>query len=321
MTVYFYYGEEDFNIDLEISEMKSKLNKDFISMSYHQYDNPDYQTLITVLRTPPMMFGRMLIVINSEGYFSGNKNWFTDEELKDIEDALTNCHESLDIVFSAKFPRGEGKKPDSRRKLFKILSKFNIKEFPLISIFKTSEISAWVNKRAMMKGISISNDGMECLIEQIGNDLRQYNIELDKLQLIAYPEKIVTKEMIEDVCISNQDLFNITNFLMKNEKDKAVLEFKKLTDKKHPLEILSAIQTMLRQWIIIKIKASSSPQEIMKLTGIRNEYRLTNLKRELKNINVANLVRLKENLFDIEYRLKIGSVNDIESEVECALIK
>ena len=80
MSVYFFYGEEDFNIDLAFEEIKSRLNKDFSAMNYQVLDNPDYPELITALRTQPMMFGDMLIVINSEKYFSGVKNFFEDSE-------------------------------------------------------------------------------------------------------------------------------------------------------------------------------------------------------------------------------------------------
>ena len=88
MAVYFFYGEEDYNIDLKIDEFKSKLNKDFIAMNFQTHDNPEYSDLINLLRTPPMMFGEMLIVINSEKYFTSQKNFFDDNELEDIEDAL-----------------------------------------------------------------------------------------------------------------------------------------------------------------------------------------------------------------------------------------
>ena len=81
------------------------------------------------------------------------------------------------------------------------------------------------------KDLSIKDDATELLIEQIGNNLRQFDGELDKLKLIAYPEKTITKKMVEDIAISNQDLFNITEMIIKNQKDKALLEFKKLTDK------------------------------------------------------------------------------------------
>ena len=58
-----------YNIELEIEEMKSKLNQDFISMNFQVLDNPEYSELIVALRTPPMMFGDMLLVIDSSKYF------------------------------------------------------------------------------------------------------------------------------------------------------------------------------------------------------------------------------------------------------------
>ena len=103
MAVYFYYGDEEFNIELKIKEMKSKLNPDFIAMSFQVFDNPDYQKLITVLRTPPMMFGDTLIIINCEKYLTSQKNYFEEDELKDIENALDNNVDSVNIVFVAKF--------------------------------------------------------------------------------------------------------------------------------------------------------------------------------------------------------------------------
>lgn len=320
MAVYFLYGDEDYNIELELEKMRSKLNPDFISMSYKVLDNPDYQTLIQALRTPPMMFGESLFIINSESYFSGNKNVFDDSELDDIDDALKNNPESLNIVFVLKLPRDENKKPDSRRKLFKILSKYNTKEFPTFKTYKVAEIAAWVKNRGKTKGISFKDDAVECFIEQIGNNLREFDAEMDKLKLIAYPEKTVTKDMVLDICVSNQDLFNLTDLIMRGEKDKALLEFKNLLDKKHPLELLSAIQTMLRKWILLKIKSSVSSAELSKLTGM-HEFVVKQTLQKLKNTAVSDLVKLKENLFEVEYKIKSAESVDMISEVECAIIR
>ena len=321
MTVYFYYGDEDFNIDLEIESMRSKLNQDFIAMNFQTLDNPEYPELITALRTPPMMFGEMLIIINSDKYFLSQKNFFEDSELEDIEDALKNNPEALNIVFIVKLPRDEGKKLDSRRKLYKILTQFKTKEFATFKTYKVAEIAAWIKQHAKKKDLTIKDDAVELLIEQLGSNLRQFDIELDKLKLIAYPEKIITKKMVEEITISNQDLFNITELLMTNHKDKALLEFKKLTDKKHPLEILAAIQTMLRKWIILKTKSSMVSQtELSKLTGM-HEFVVKQTLTKLKNTTASDLVKLKQNLFNVEYQIKAGNVLDIISEVECALIR
>ena len=272
MAVYFFYGEEDYNIDLELDKMRSKLNPDFLSMSYQVLDGPDYQSLVQVLRTPPMMFGSSLFVINAAKYFMDKKDKesvsLDDDELEDIDDALKNNPEGLDIVFVLKLPRGENKKPDSRRKLYKVLSKYNSKEFPAIKTYKTAEILAKIKSIASSKDIIIKDDAAQLLMEQIGNNLREFDVELDKLKIMAYPDKTVTKKMVEDISISNQDLFNLTDYIMRGEKGKALLELKKLLDKKYPLEIISALQTMLRRWILVKTKASLGTFELSKIVGV-----------------------------------------------------
>lgn len=321
MSINFFYGAEDFNIDLEIEKMRSQLNPDFIAMSFQTYDNPEYQDLINVLRTPPMMFGNSLIIINSEKYFLTQKNFFEDKELEDIQDALKNNPDSLNIVFVVKIPREDKKKIDSRRKLFKILSKYNAKEFQPYSTFKVKDLENWINNRAKIKNIKINNDATELLIEYIGNNLRHFDIELEKLKLIAYPDTTITKKMVEEIAISNEDLFNITELIMKQQKDKALLEFRKLSDKKHPLEILAAIQTILKQWIIIKSKSgTTSAYELSKIIGLQ-EFIINKNITKLKNTKLSDIVQLKQNLYEAECKIKKGEALDINMEVEIALIK
>ena len=321
MAIYFFYGAEDFNIDLEIEKRKSLLNQDFISMNYQVLDNPEYSDLITALRTPPMMFGDMLIVINSQEYFFSKKNFFEDSELKDIEDALNNNPESLNVIFVVKLPRDEDKKIDSRKKLFKILNKYNVQEFQPYKSYKIADISAWVKNHAKKhKDLTLNSDALDLLVEQIGNNLREFDVELDKLKLMAYPEKLVTKQMVEDISISNQDVFHITDLYIKNQKGKALLEFKKLTDKKYPLEILAVMQTVLKKWITIKTKQNSSTFELSKLTGWHEFVVKENIKK-LKDVKVVDLINLKQNLFDVECKIKSAEALDIISEVEVALIK
>ena len=327
MSVYFFYGEEDFNIDLELEKMRSKLNPDFLSMSYKVMNNPLYQDMVTALRSAPMMFGSSLTVIDIKNYFfksddeEDNDYILSDASLDDIKDALDNNQEGLDIVFIIRIPRSGDKKIDTRRKFFKILSKYNTKEFQPFKSYKVTDISNWIKNRAKDKKLKINDDAVNLLIEQIGTNLRDFDCELEKLKLVAYPDSTITKKMIEENCISNEDLFNMTRYLMNGEKAKAVDEYRQLLNKKYPLEIISALQTMLRKWIIIKSKSSASYQELKMLTGLGYDFMIDNMKRDLKNVSLKYLVNLKENLFEVEYRIKSGKVLDMDSEVEIALIK
>lgn len=318
MSVYFFYGEEDYNIEQEVEKLKKGLDKNFLEMSFKTYDNPKFPDLISILRSQPMMFGKMLIVINCLDYFSKT---FEDKEIKEIENALEYNNDNLDIVFVAQLPRNEGKKLDSRKKLFKLLKKFNSLECALIPTYKTAELESWIIKQGKSKGIKFDKDALTAIISQIGNNLRQIDGELDKLKLFAYPNDTINADMVKEICISNEDLFAFSDFLMENQKDRALLEYRKLLDTRYPLEILSTLQTMLRRWIILKAKAhNSTPFELAKLTGMHEYVVKLNLQK-LKNTNLKDLVKLKENLTDAEYRIKSGLALDIEKEVENALFR
>lgn len=318
--IYFFYGDEDYNIELEIKKLKKKLlDKDFASMNFKTADNPNFPDLISLLRTQPMMFGNLMIVINCEDYFSKS---FEDSQLDEIEKALNDNVDSLCIIFTAVLPRNEGKKIDSRKKIYKIITKYaQAQEFPTFKTYKIEDISNWINKEAKKHEIILEKEAILTLIEQVGNNLRELAKELEKLKLLAYPETKITKKMVQEVCISNEDLFSFADFILKGDNSHALLEFKKLLDKKHPLEILSALQTMLRKWITIKSKSREMPLfEISKLVG-QHEFVVKTTLEKMKDTQLKDLVKLKQNLTQAEYKIKSGqSINHIE-EVETALLK
>ena len=318
MAIYFIHGEEDFNIEKEIEKLKGSLDKNFLEMSFKTYDNPKFPELISILRTQPMMFGKMLIVINCLEYFSKT---FDDKEIKEITQALENNTENLDIVFVAQLPRDEGKKLDSRKKFYKLLSKYNNIECTTIPTYKTAELEGWIRKQAQSKKLKMTQDALTAMVSQIGNNLRLIDKELDKLQLAAYPENTVNAQMVKENCISNEDLFAFSDYIMAGEKDKALREYRKLLDKKYCLEIVSTLQTMLRRWIVLKAKASElSPFELAKITG-QHEYVVKLTLQKLKKASLKDLVKLKENITEAEYRIKAGLSQNPEAEVENAFFK
>ena len=178
-----------------------------------------------------------------------------------------------------------------------------------------------MKKSAKSKSLKINPDAAAALVSQVGNNLRQLDGELDKLALMCYPDKAATKEMVKDICISNEDLFAFSDFLMAGEKDKALLEYRKLLEKKYPLEILSTLQTMLRRWIVIKAKASElTPFELGNLTG-QHEYDVKLAIQKLKKTNLKDLVQLKKNLTNAEFKIKSGQSFNVEEEVENAFMQ
>ena len=326
--IYFFYGDEEFNISNEIKGFRDKLDKNFIEMSYKTYNNPKFPDLIAILKSQPMMFGKMLIVINCLNYLSGKKadddefdNGFDDKQLKELSETMESCNENLDVIFVAMLPPDSKKKIDKRRKIFKILSNFNSKEFLQIPSYKTEELEGWIKQRAGIKELKLPNDVASLMLIQIGSNLRILDSELEKLKVYA-KDKPVTKEMVREICTTGEDLFGFSEYLITGKTSQALEEYQKLLSKKHPLEILAFLHTQIRNSIQIKAYSGKHSQdEIAKMINM-HPYRVKLELKKLKDVPLKNLVRLKENLTEAEYKIKTGrSVLDVEREVEYAILR
>ncbi|MBQ8458496.1 DNA polymerase III subunit delta [bacterium] len=322
--IYFFYGDEEFNLSKEVKKFKDKLDKNFIEMSFKSYENPKFPDLLAILKSQPMMFGKMLILINCLNYFSSKKaddKGFDDKQLEEIKQALDNCNENLDIIFAAQIPPDSQKKIDKRKKLFKLLAKYNSQEFLQIPSYKTAELEAWIKQQAKAKKLKITDEIASNILIQIGSNLRMLDSELEKLKIYA-GENAVTKDMVKEICVTNEDLFVFADYLIKGNISKALEEYQKLLTKKHPLEILSVLHTLLHNSIQIKAYSSKySPDEISKMINM-HPYRVKLEIQKLKNVSLKSLVKLKENLTNAEYKIKTGQSSlETDKEVEYALLQ
>lgn len=321
--LYFYYGQEDFNIETELQKLKSKIvDKTFLSTNYRVYDNPKFNELTDILRTPPLMFGNILCVINCEKYFFDTKGKinFDDKELKQLEDIFSSMLENLYVVFVCRIDRESTKKIDTRRKLFKIISKYaSVTEFPEFKPYQ-KELALWIQKQAKKKDLIISSDTVQFLIERLGTNLRIIDNELEKLKLAIYPEKMVKKEHVQNICTSTEDVFALADYILKGQKDKALLEFKKLCTNKHYLEILAVLQTNFSRLAAVKIdSADKNPSEIA-FKHHMNEFIVKKQLEKLKNVSADRIIQIRENLLEAEYRVKTGEIAFYELPVELALL-
>lgn len=321
--LYFYYGQEDYNIELELLKLKSKIvDKAFISTNYRVYDNPKFQELIDILRTPSLMFGNVLAVINCEKYFfdSKGKISFDDKELKEIEEIIQTMSETLHVVFVCKIDRESTKKIDTRRKLYKILAKYaSVTEFPEYKPYQ-KELASWIQKTAKKKELMIASDIVQFLIERLGTNLRVIDNELEKLKLAIYPEKNIKKDDIKNVCSATEDIFILTDYILKGQKDLALKEFQKLCSNKHYLEILAVLQTNFTKLASIKVDSVNyNSFEIASKTKLP-EFIVKKHLEKLRNIPMDRIIKIRNNLLEAEYRIKTGEMSFYELPVELALL-
>lgn len=321
--LYFFYGQEDYLIELELQKLKSKIvEKAFISTNYRTFNNPKYQELIDILRTPSLMFGNVLAVVNCEKYFfdSKGKISFEDKEIKEIEATVQSMPETLHLVFVCKVERDTTKKVDTRRKLFKILTKYGqATEFPEFKSYQ-KELASWIQKEVKKKDLIMSSDVVQFLIERLGTNLRVIDNELDKLKLALYPTKMIKKEDIKNHCTATDDIFALADYILKGQKDLALMEFRKLCNNKHYLEILAVLQTNFTKLASMKVDSvNHSAFEIATKTRLP-EFIVKKQLEKLKNVPMDRLIKIRKNLLEAEYRVKTGEIAFYELPVELALL-
>lgn len=313
MPVILYWGEEDFNLENSVKELKNTvLDDSWGALNHKKLDNPSMQDLIENLETTPMMFGNLLIEVNANNLFlRGAKKGNTDEKLlKKLITSLENVGDNLYVLLVCKIPRNTGKKIDSTKKITKAVKKIGtVEEFPAFKSYQSDKIVDWLINNSSKKQIKISRDNAKLLVEQVGGELRKLDIELEKLKLCAYPSKNIEKEHIQMICANHEDIFKMTDLWLSNKRAQAILELNKLFDRSHPIQILSLMQTVLKKWIRIKLESQNKPaSEIASIMGLHPYIAELEIKK-LRPVKVQDLINFRNNLTTAEYEIKSGKLS------------
>lgn len=321
MSLYLFWGQEDFYIEKEIEKLKNKLlDSSFRSMNYKVLDNPDFLSVIDCCQTTPLMFGNMLIVINCDKFLLGNKSSVEDKQLAVFEQALANISDMVNVVFLCKIPRDENKKVDTRKKLYKIIAKFaKVTEFPQFRTYQ-KELNAAIQSMAKEKELSIDTKTIEYCIEQLGSNLRLIDSEFEKLKIAIHPKKQVSIEAIKKHCTSSEDIFALADLIVSGNKNEVMKQFQNLTDRRHYLEVLAVLQGNIQRFVFIKNYAQKASAADIGAQLKLHEFVVKKTIEKLQGISLDKLISIKTNLTMAEFKIKSGQVSAPQVAIEFALL-
>ena len=321
MTVYLFFGQEEYLMEKEIKKLKNELlDASFISMAYKIYDNPSFNNLLDCIQSPPLMFGNSLSLIYFDKYLMGNKLSLDDKQIESIDYSLSTLSDCINIIFICKIPRDENKKPDSRKKLFKTLSKYSIvKEFNQYKTYQ-KELNAQIAKMVKEKDLNISSDCISFLIEQLGSNLTLIDSELEKLKIALHPNKTILKESIKKYCTSSEDIFILADIIIQGNKNEILKQYNILTEKRHPLEIFSILQSNFQKFIFIKNYEKNMNTKDMALKLKLHEYIVIKTQEKLNGVSLDNLIKIRENLIEAEHKIKTGQALNSNIILELSLL-
>jgi len=330
MSIYFLWGDEDFLIEKEVQKIKKEILKDDVNeLNFRTVDNPSFSLFSEILRTNSMMFGDIVVQIKCPKYFleTKNKEKLDEKQTKELIDAINSISSNVHIILICPTPRGEKKKPDSRKKLYKELIKVaSVQEFPSYRNYEEYKLIPIIKKMANEISIKIDDKCASKLIQSVGSSLRDINAQLEKIKLTIYPENIVSEKIIDDIVPNNADIFALVDLILKKDYVNSLSLISEILQKEHFLPSLAFLQTSISNLLKIKIfsKKYSSFDIATKIN--QNEFIVRKNIEKLSSVDVQELIRLKINLAEMEFLLKTGGIKDamlgyemafIEREIKC----
>ena len=325
MPLHFLWGDEDFLIERHIEKLKQEILKGEINeLNFKKVASPSFPLFSELIRTNSMMFGDTVVVIECQNYFlsSKNKKELDDKQTTELINAFQNIPDTVHIVLVCLTPRGEKKKPDSRKKLYKEILKLTKPiEFPSYKNYEEYKLIPIIKKIAQELKIQIHDKECSLLIQTTGSELRNLYSQLEKLKLYAYPETKITSKMIENITTNTTDVFSILDFVLKKDYVSALNLISQVLQKEHYLPSFALLQTMVNNLLKTKILALSdySSFDIASKTK-QNEFVVKKNLEKIQNISLNELTRLKINLATVDYLLKNGTIKEPELGYEIAFL-
>lgn len=315
MPSYLIWGEEEFNIDKRLKEIKkSVLNDNITPLNYKKIDNPTPEKLDEILRTQGMMFGDILFVINADKYFMNVKKpiTLTDKQGDELVESIKNLSPTIHVIFVCKIEKDSGKKPDSRKKLYKALSKYGkIEEYPIFKYYETQKAMNWVQKRAQAYKLKMTFTQAEKIVNGVGMFLRDLDNSLEKLSLLAHPKNVVTDDMLDALTNENSTVYDILDLVINGKKQEALYKIALFLEKQNQLSLLSFLQVAITKLILTKIYLKKySTFDVARKIGAQ-EFIVKQNAAKVQNITLKSLVKLKQELTEIEFKIKTGEISDL----------
>ena len=308
MPIYFYWGEDEFSLQQAVTSLRDRiLDPNWIAFNYTLIspDQPDAITQgLNQAMTPPFGAGSRLV-------------WLVDTTICQhcSEELFTELTRTLPVIpDTSVLLLTSRSKLDKRLKSTNLLQKYaEIREFSLISPWKTELLQQQVEQIAQAVGVKLTSSSIDHIAESVGNDTRLLYSELEKLRLYAgnnhQPLNVdVVGELVRNY---TQNTLQLAAAIRCGDVGKALGLVNELINRNEPgLRIVATLISQFRTWLWVKLltaEGERSNQTIAQAAEISNPNRIYHLQQEVKHLSVEQLASTLPLLLELEVSLKQGS--------------
>ena len=295
--VYFLFGEETYLIDALVRTIIEKgtepATKDF-NCDVLQGEEVDGETVVGLASSFPMMADGRVVVVKSAQKLSPSGK-------RRIADYVRAPLASTCLVLTAG-------KVDRRQSFYSALTKHS--RWVECKVLYENQAVAWVQQRLREKGVSVSQEGIFFLVQQVGTSLWSLSNEVEKLLTFSWGKKQVGLEDVAAVVgFSRQfNTWELADSVGRRALEDALAVAKRLMEEGQSSVGLVVVLTH-RIFLLMKIRGmideGISSEEIARVLNLR-PYFLTLYTEQARRFKTEELEAAVEALLRADVQVKTG---------------
>ncbi|KGR74509.1 DNA polymerase III subunit delta [Ureibacillus sinduriensis] len=318
--VYCIYGEETYFIDETIKRIKQGLNtaEEAEVITFDMGESP-VDSVIDEADTFPFFSERKLVIAKNASFLKATEKGKEkiDHNLKRLEHWLQQPSEFCVTVFVAPY-----EKLDERKKITKIMKEKSIllhAETP-----QENDLGTWIRSEVNRFEKSINDEAVNKLVEMVGSNMLQLQIEIEKIALYLGEEKQITVNLVEELVAKTleHDAFKMLNAYLSNNVPVALQIYHDLLrQKEEPIMLVGLLASNIRTMnnVYYLQKKGYHPNQISKQLKV-HPYRVKLMLETRDRPSEERLLKALKNLSEIDLKLKSVSGNR-ERYLEMFLLK
>ena len=290
--MYLIYGEEEFLIENEVTNIISKSGVDELNISKYDLLVDSLKDIIDDACTVSLFSDKKIVIVNNFD------NIYKLDNIDEFDKFIHNISDVILILVCTKL--------DERKKFTKELKSLcTVKEFN-----KNKNISNTV--RSMFLDYKIDYSTVDLFIKIVGNDLMILNQEAIKLMTYK-SDKVINREDVLALCSSNSnnDIFDLINAVVNKDKDSALTVYSNLIKcNEEPIKIIITLANQFRLIYQCKelYKKGNSEDSISKILDV-HPYRVKLALEKSRNYSSNVILNYLESLADIDNNIKSGVID------------
>jgi len=299
-SLYLFQGQETFLMEECLEHVKQTLvQPETVDFNVDKFSaaNVEVGDVLDLAQTMPFLSKRRIIILTESHELKASAQ-------KQMLPYLSNPNPSTCLILTTV------KKLDSRTKFAQAIAKHG----KIVQFWKLfdRDIPQWIRRRASQYGYTMPPHAATCLLEFVGNDLRQLENELKKI--IAYADtREISEAIVQQVVgdIRERDIFELVDAISKGDILATLRILNQLLiEGEQPLRILAMIIRQFR--LLWKTKASLVEQKTLsskQLAGkIGVPFRSAEaLQKQVQRFSQLKLKQAMKRLAEVDRSLKTST--------------